>query len=87
MKDAFWSAQVLPTESQWSYNGTAMMHNQEANTWVMEAKEEMGYGDIVSTYTMHVGKVCEMTVSTCTMYVGKAWRHCVHLHHVCWQGT
>ena len=52
--------QVLPdlTESRWSYNGTATMHDQQADTWVMQAKEDMGYGEIVSTYTMYVGKVC-----------------------------
>lgn len=49
---------VLPdlTESRWRYNGTATMHDQEANTWVMESKEDLGYGEIVSTYTMYVGK-------------------------------
>lgn len=52
--------QVLPdlTELRWSYNGTATMHEQEANTWVMYSKEEMGYGEIISTYTMYVAKVC-----------------------------
>lgn len=51
--------QVLPDlkESRWVYNGTAMMHDQEANVWVMHSKEEMGYGDVISTYTMYVGKV------------------------------
>ncbi len=51
--------QVLPdlTESRWGYNGTAAMHDQEAKTWVMESKENLGYGEIVSTYTMFVGKV------------------------------
>ena len=33
------------------------MHNQEANVWVMHSREEMGYGEIISTYTMYVGKV------------------------------
>ena len=33
------------------------MHNQEAHVWVMHSKEELGYGDVVSTYTMYVGKV------------------------------
>lgn len=35
-----------------------MTHNQEANVWVMHSREEMGYGEIISTYTMYVGKVC-----------------------------
>ena len=53
--------QVLPDlkELRWSYNGTAMMHNQEANVWIMHSKEELGYGDVISTYTMYVGKVCK----------------------------
>ena len=33
------------------------MHNQEANTWVMHTNKEMGYGDVISTYTMYVAKV------------------------------
>ena len=51
--------QVLPDlkEPRWAYNGTAMMHNQEAHVWVMHSKEELGYGDVISTYTMYVGKV------------------------------
>ncbi|KAL3157264.1 hypothetical protein ABBQ38_001497 [Trebouxia sp. C0009 RCD-2024] len=49
---------VLPDlkESRWAYNGTAMMHDQEANVWIMHSKEELGYGDVISTYTMYVGK-------------------------------
>ena len=51
--------QVLPDlkEPRWAYNGTAKMHNQEAHVWVMHSKEELGYGSVISTYTMYVGKV------------------------------
>lgn len=34
------------------------MHDQEAHVWVMHSKEDLGYGAVVSTYTMYVGKVC-----------------------------
>lgn len=49
---------VLPdlSENRWKYNGTAQMHKQEANTWVMHTNKEMGYGDVISTYTMYVAK-------------------------------
>lgn len=52
-------AQVLPdlSEDRWSYNGTATVHGQEANSWVAYDKKQMGYGEIVSTYTMYVSQV------------------------------
>lgn len=46
------------------------MHDQEANSWVMYDKKEMGYGNIVSTYTMYVSKVqclCSFVVLAAAM--------------------
>ena len=51
--------QVLPdlSEDRWSFNGTATVHGQAANSWIMYDTKEMGYGKIVSTYTMYVSQV------------------------------
>lgn len=73
--DGLFMLQVLPdlTESRWSYNGTATMHDQEANTWVMESKEDLGYGEIVSTYTMYVGKVSQPRSFFCLFFSILLW--------------
>ena len=56
-----------------------MMHNQEANVWVMHSREEMGYGEIISTYTMYVGKVNILTPGSlnCTASAGQGMRSTV----------
>ncbi len=49
------------------------MHDQEANTWVMESKEDLGYGEIVSTYTMYVGKVSQPCFSSSLVFSVLLW--------------